>query len=453
MTKTERDIVGRLSSSGPSRSETDPAPPKHKSGTILFGLSAILVAVAGLGVWGGTAPLASAIVANGKFVVDSRRKKIQHAEGGTIRAIHANDGDRVKAGDILLELEGGRVRTNFAVTRVAYMGALLSAARLRAIVAKQDVITVPKFVEGAEKDDEIAQLLSSQKILLTALLEEQAGQVKVLRQRIAQLKDEVAGLNAEKTAVLRQKDMATEELQTLIALQKKGYATRDRVLAARREKTQLEGRHGRLSNRIASARKEMGTTELEIIQLRVKLQRETIAELRETEQKIFDLKERFLEADLRMKNLEIRAPVSGTVVDSQISTIGGVIRSSEILLEIVPDRDRLLVEARVKPEDVDNVFVSLPTTVRLSGMNQRRIMPLDGRVVYVSADSLEDPNSGASYFMVKAAIPSAELGKVSDLRLVPGMPAEIMIKTGKRTAIAYLMQPFFDSMNRAWREQ
>ncbi|MGH1417938.1 MAG: HlyD family type I secretion periplasmic adaptor subunit [Hyphomicrobiaceae bacterium] len=430
-----------------------PNPIRRKRSPIIIGLLAIGVAFGGLGVWGATAPLASAIVANGKFVVDSKRKTVQHAEGGTISRIHVRDGDIAKAGNVLFELESGHVGASHAIARIAYFDAVISLARLRAMLSGLATISLPKFiVDAAAQDAEVESMIASHNTLLTALSNEQEGQVRLLRQRVGQLGDEIAGLEAEQASVVSQKKMADGELTTLVKLSNKGYATRDRVLAARREKTRLEGTLGRLISRIAGAQKEIGATELEILQIGIKRKRETVSELRDVEKRLFDLKEKYLDAQSRLERLKVRAPADGTIVQRRIHTVGAVIRPGDTLLEIVPTDDRLIVEARLKPQDVDNVYVGQTTEIRLTGLNQRTTAPLDGRVIYLSADSETDKQTSDPYFVVHVAIAKQDLTQVHDLDLLPGMPADISIKTGTRTAITYLMQPFFDSMHRAWKE-
>ncbi len=428
-------------------------PPVAKKSSIALGVIAIAVAVGGLGVWGTLVPLASAVVASGKFTVDSKRKTVQHAEGGTISAIYVRDGDVAKAGEVLVEFEGGQVSTSHAIARIAYFDAVVTAARLRAMLVGQEDFAVPRFVaEAAAKDAEVSGMINSQKTLLQALVREQDGQVRVLNQRIEQLKDEISGIQSEQTAAAKQEKMAADELATLMNLSERGYATRDRVLGAQREKVQLEGMLGRFRSRIAGAYKEISTTELEILQLGVKRKRETVAELRDIEHRIFDLKERYLDAASRLDRLQVRAPVSGTVVESRTHTVGGVVRPGDPLLEIVPAKDRLVVAAQVQPQDIDSLSVGQTTEVRLTGLNQRVTAPMSGRVVYLSADSLTDQRTQSQYFAVHVAIDPSNLAQQDDVALLPGMPADIVIKTGSRTAMAYLMQPLFDSMNRAWRE-
>jgi HlyD family secretion protein/epimerase transport system membrane fusion protein len=279
-----------------------------------------------------------------------------------------------------------------------------------------------------------------------------AGQIRISLQKIAQLKEEITGLSSERKSAAEQSDLAGKELAVIEDMFKRGYLTRQRVHALRRECAQLTGSLGQLDASIAKARKEIGENELSIQQLTVKNQSEILTELKDIQQRIFDLKERYLKAGAELARLTVVAPVGGIVVNSKLNTIGGVVRAGETVLEIVPGADPLIVEARVRPIDVDEVTTGQITEVRFTAFKQRTTPFLSGAIAQVSADAVADQRTGEFYYSAIVSIPSAELARLGH-RLQPGMPAEILIKTGKRTALAYLAQPLLDSMQKALREQ
>jgi HlyD family type I secretion membrane fusion protein len=281
---------------------------------------------------------------------------------------------------------------------------------------------------------------------------ELAGQIKIWMQRIAQLKDEIAGLTAEREAASEQSSLASKETSVIEDMFERGYVTRQRLHSIRRESTQLAGNIGRLDSAIAKARKETGETQLSIEQITLKRQSEILADLKEIEERSYDLKEAHLGAIAELERLTVTAPVSGVVVNSQLNTIGGVIRPGQTVLEIVPGEDPLIVEARVRPLDIDEVVIGQPTEVRFSAFKQRTTPFVMGTVLHVSADAMSDQRTGELYYTADISISNAELGRLSQ-RLQPGMPAEILIKTGNRTPMAYLAQPLLDSMNKALREK
>lgn len=443
----------------PKRFELAAAPefvpaPSQMRGAAILGLVAMLIAVGGFGVWAATAPLASAVIAAGKVVVATKRKLIQHLEGGIVRLIRVKDGDVVNAGDVLLELDVTKSKGRFAMTRGAYLAALAAEARLSAERDERGAIDfAPDLLKEARADPEIAAVVASQKQLFTARRTEAQGQTDILVQRKSRLDEEIKGFTAERTAAEDQFKLASSELATLEFLYGKGYTTRQRVLAIKREMSQLQGQLGRLSAQIARGHKEIGETELNLLQIRKKISTEVLAELREIQSKVLESREQFQASRNDLERTVVRTPVSGTVVGSQLHTVGGVVRPGETLLEIVPDRDQLIVEVKLRPQDVDDVAIGQPTEVRISAFKQRLGPPFRGRVSHVSADSLADPRTPETFYVAHIEVEATELADPLGRRIQPGMPAEVMIETGKRTALAYLMQPLNDSMNRAWREQ
>jgi len=430
-----------------------PASHRARRAPILLGLTAIAAAIGGLGVWSAMVPIASAVVASGKVAVASKRKEIQHLDGGIVKGIQVRDGDVVKEGDVLLVLDDTKAKTRHTLARAAYFSAVTAQARLVAERDGADEIVFPaEVLAEARQSPEIAQGMVNQQRMFEGRRGELAGQIKIWLQRIAQLKDEITGLTAERTSVTMQSDLADKEAAVVEDMFKRGFVTRQRVHTIRRESAQLGGSIGRLDASIAKARKETGETELSIQQLTLKRRSEILTELKDIEQRIFDLKEAYLAAGAELARLAVKAPVSGFVVNSQVHTIGGVIRPGLTILEIVPGADSLIVEARVRPLDIDDVAKGQSTEVRFSAFKQRTTPFLVGSVSHVSADAVADPRTGELYYVAIVSIPLAELTRLGH-RLQPGMPAEILIKTGNRTVVEYLVQPLLDSMNRAWREQ
>jgi HlyD family type I secretion membrane fusion protein len=419
----------------------------------LLGLAAVLTAVGGFGLWGATVPLDSAVVAPGKVTVASKRKLVQHLDGGIVRMFAVKDGDKVKEGDVLVEFDDSRARTRLSVARAGYLGALALEARL--IAERDEKSAIPfsdELLGEAAHDPEIDAMVASQTRIFEARKREFAGQTEILKSRIERLGEQITGMEAERAANDSQLLMAREELKMLEDLADRQLTTRTRVLSERREVYQLEGALGRLNSGIASARKEINETQLNLLQITKKTNTEVVNELGETQAKTLDLHEQYLAGKTDIERTVLRAPTSGTVFGSQIHTIGGVVRPGDTLLEIVPNRDQLVVEVKLRPQDVDEIAVGQDTEVRFSAFKQRTTPTLRGKVSFVSADTVSDPRSPEPFYMASVEVTGAELQKLGQLKLVPGMPAEVMIKTGQRTALAYLMQPLQDSMDRAWRE-
>ncbi len=420
---------------------------------VLLGLAAIFAALGGMAVWSATAPISSAVVAPGKVAVATKRKEIQHLDGGIVKAIHVRDYDVVKQGAVLLELDDAKAKAHFVLARGAYYSALITSARLIAERDGADEIAFSAEIqEEAERVPEIRQGIDTQRRLFDSRQRELAGQIKVWLQKIAQLKDEIAGLTAERTAATEQTELAGKEAAIIEDLFKRGFVSRQRVHNIRRETVQLTGSVGRLDAALAKARKEIGETELSIQQLALKRQSEVMTELRDTEQRIFDQKEEYLSAAGELARMSVVAPVSGVAVNSLVHTVGGVIKPGQTVLEIVPGSDPLIVETRVRPLDIDEIAKGQATEVRFPGFKQRTTPSVAGTVAHVAADAVADPRTGETYYTAVISVPRSELERLGQ-PLQPGMPAEVLIQTGSRSPLAYFVQPLMDGMNRALREQ
>ena len=280
------------------------------------------------------------------------------------------------------------------------------------------------------------------------------GEIDILRERIGQLRQETEGLAAQRAAVEKQTAFIKEELETLQSLFDKGQTTKPRILSLQRSAAGLEGEWGRLTARIAGAEKAIGETRLEILQKQKTFRSEVVTTLREIQGRLVDLRERRVASADILERLEISAPAAGKIVGLAVHAKGAIIRPGETIMEIVPIDDRLIFEVRVQPHDVDSVKIGQPAEIQLTAFNRRTTPQLKGTVHYVSADVLEDARSGGSrHYDVRIEVPDAELERLDGRTLQPGMPAEVLIRTGERTPIEYLLQPIVESLNRAWREQ
>ena len=419
----------------------------------IFGFAVIAVTVGGFGIWSTTVPIASAVVANGQVVVASKRKQIQHPTGGVIRALHVDDGKAVKEGDILIELDDADAADRYTRARDSFYLALAAEARLSAETQELDAPAFSdEILNAARQNGSVKAIVEGQKRLFEVRRLEVRGQLSIIQEQHQQLKDELAGLNSDRAAANNQIAMTRKELKTVEELFEKGYTTRTRVFSLQRDIAQLEGSSGRATAMIARARSALIENELKLMQARNQVQTQIQGELRDTQAKLPNLREQYRAASLAYERMTIRAPVAGVVMASHVNTLGSVVRPGETVLEIVPKDDRLMVEVQLKPTDVDSVHVGLETEVRLTGVSQRTSVPLVGKVSNVSADALQDPRTNAPYFVADVDVPESEFKKLHGVQMSPGMPAAVMIKTGERTALAYLTQPLTDSIQRAWRE-
>ena len=430
-----------------------PQPNRSPRRAIVAGFVLIAACFGGFGTWAAVAPLASAVVAQGIVAVDSNRKKVQHLEGGVVAELAVRDGERVEAGQVLLRLDETRARAAYGMLRGATDADRAIEARL---VAERDglsMVAYPDELLARADESDVADTLRGQSLLFDARRSAREGQVAILAQRIVQLEEQIEGLAAQKAAKDRQVALIHEELGGLEKLFKQGHARKDRVLALQREAAELDGERGELRASIARLRTSIGETRLEVLQIDRGFREEVVGALRDVQTQLVDLAERLAAARHVVDHVEIRAPADGIVVGLDVHTVGGVVRAGETLLEIVPQDDRLIVEARLRPADIENLAVGHQAMVLFSAFSQRTLPTIVGAVSYVSADSRADPRTGEPYFVARIEIEPGELAKLGERRIQPGMPAEVMIRTGERTALQYLTQPFLDSINRAWREE
>jgi HlyD family type I secretion membrane fusion protein len=402
--------------------------------------------------WAALAPLDSAAVASGSLIVDSNRKTVQHLEGGIVRNFFIRDGDKVKTGQVLIRLDEAQTRSNFDILNVRRMAALALEARLLAERDSKKKIIFPKALLGQTRNTNLASIMAGQESIFKARTQSIGGQVAILIQRISQLKEEIKGLKLEVASQEQQIQLIQEEIRDVSSLLKKGLARKPRLLLLKRQHAEIGGARGKNISQIARVRQSIGETHLRITDLKTEMINEVVQQHRDVQLELFDLTEQLNAARDILARSEIRAPIDGTVVGLKVHTQGGVILPGAPLMDIVPSNDRLVVEARVNPSDIDIVRAGLPARVTLTAFSQRSVAPLKGKVVSVSADRLTNDRSGEPYYLVRVELVGDISKALQGASLYPGMQAEVMIVTGAHTALDYFLKPITQSLNRAFRE-
>lgn len=427
------------------------APAKTRP-AIIFGLAVVLLGLGSFAAWATVADLSSAIVAKATIKVLSNRKKVQSETGGTVRAITVTDGQHVKVGDVLIRLDDTKAGAAVDILQGNYDLAQATVSRLRAELAGADSIDFPDELRARASDPGVADILRGQRQLFEARRRALTGQIDMTREQVRQLGEQTNGLKAQSAAEADQIGLIEREHADLSQLLEKKLVPQSRVLALEREAARLKGAKGDHDAQIASAQAQIAAARLQMIQQRMTFEKEVSDELGAKEAEMFSLARQLLDARHTLEQTVIRATESGIVVGLEVHTIGGVVQPGETLLEIVPAADNLVLEAHIRPVDIDNVTVGLDAETVFPGLSRRELPRLVGQVTYVSADALSDPQLRTSYYTAYVSLSKAELAKLGGHELVPGMPAEVFIKTGERTPLAYLMQPLTESFSRAWRE-
>ncbi|MEK9281583.1 MULTISPECIES: HlyD family type I secretion periplasmic adaptor subunit [unclassified Bradyrhizobium] len=412
----------------------------------------LIVAILGGG-WLALAPLAGAVVVPGNLVVQSNVKSIQHPTGGVVAEIKVADGARVAAGDLLLRLDATQVQASLQIVNKQLDEA---RARIARLIAERDglaQVEFPAVLTARAGDADVRGLLNSETSLFKARSEGRASQKNLLQSKIAQLSQEASGLEAQVASKVKQLDLIAGELTGVQDLYDKRLVPLARLTTLQRETARIEGERGQLISSIAETKSKVDENQLQIARLDQDFRTDVVKELGETQGKEAELIQRGVSAQDQLDRIELRAPTSGTIHQLSVHTIGGVIRPGDVIMQLVPDADDLLVEAKLQPHDIDQVRPGQQAFVRFSAFNQRTTPQLAGTVSLISADISHDSQTNASYYSVRVVLPDDERRRLGGLQLVPGMPAEVFMQTGSRTMMSYLLKPITEQFNRAFVER
>jgi membrane fusion protein, epimerase transport system len=415
------------------------------------GLLVIATGAASLGAWAAFAPLSGAVIAPGFVKVDLNRKVVQHQEGGIVRAIRVRDGDRVQQGQELVLLEDVRIDAQFDLLRTQLDAERAKAARLE---AERRYAAKPVFPADLVKrtDDKVVETLARESGLFKARRDAIESQVALLQRQIVESREEAAALAMQLGAEERALKLQKEELAANERLLAQGYVQKTRLLTLQRAVAEYEARHGERRAELSKARQRASELELRILSMRNAYAQSAADELKETTARIFDLEDRIRPSRDAAERQKISAPIAGEVVGLRVFGSGAVIGPREVLMEIVPEDKRLIIEARIRPEDINHVRSGSPADIRLTAYKQRTTPLVQGSVAYVSGDRLVDTQSGAPYYVVHVDVPTQALADAGNLRLQAGMPAEVFIRTDERSALDYVLAPVTDYLRRGMRE-
>jgi HlyD family secretion protein len=420
---------------------------------MLAGLVIVLVMAGGVGGWAGTMTLSGALIAQGSVVVDSNVKKVQHPTGGIVGQLNVRDGDRVKQGDILVRLDDTVTRANLAIVTKGLDELYARKARLESERDGRDSVKFPAELLARADEPEIASIVDGERKLFDLRRNARVGQKEQLRQRVDQLKEEIGGLKAQRISKEKETQLINREKDGVYDLWKQKLVPLTKLTELERSAVRLEGEAGQLVAQTAQAAGKVSETELQIIQIDRDLSSEVAKETREIDGKIGEFVERKVTAEDQLKRVDLRAPQDGMVFQSNAHTVGGVITAGDVIMLIVPDSENLTVEAKVNPQDIDQVHSGQTALLRLSAFNQRTTPEILGTVTRVSADTTTDQRTGQTYYTLRIAMPAQEVAKLGDVKIVPGMPVEAFVQTGDRTMISYLVKPLHDQLMRMFREK
>lgn len=419
---------------------------------LIAGHVSIAVMIGLFGGWAYTARINGAVIAPATLVVESYSKRVQHNEGGIVKNILVKDGDRVTAGQDLLLLDTTETKAELDIIQGMLDEMLIKKARLEAQRDGSADVVLPESLVPRASEPALASILAGQQKLLASSAESDKAKVDQLHQQVQQLTEQIGGINAQITSQSTQSKLIDEELSGLRQLQAQGLVPNSRVLSTEREAARLKGVKAELVSNRASSQSHIGEVKLRILQIDEDRRTQSLGDLRDTEARIAELQEKRVASSARLSRTSIKAPITGTIYQLAVHTEGGVIARGDTLMLIVPEGDDLVLEAKVSPNDIDQVVAGQPAQVRFPGFNARLTPEVGAEVTQVAADVTRIDANSPPFYSVRLTIPAKELERLGNQKLKPGMSAEAFIQTEARSPLTYLVKPLWDQVAHVWRE-
>jgi HlyD family secretion protein len=417
------------------------------------GYALIILTFGVMGGWAAVAPLDRGVVAQGVIMVEDNRKVVQHFEGGMVSEVLVREGQSVEEGQHLVRLSPLQAGSSLETVRNQLDGALALEASLAAELDGRDSVEFPRELMARQAGSPVlSRILQDQKIQFDERRRSRSAQVTLIEAKVLQLQTETEGIAVEKASTEKQIGFIDEELVGLRSLKDRGLIPITRVLAMERERTRLEGIIGRAIADAAKAANGMSEARLQVMQLNQKFQEEVSAQLLETRQKINTSREKLVVAQDMLTRLDIRAPRAGSVQNLKVFTVGQVVRAGESLMEIVPSSEKLVVHAQLPVNSIEHLSVGQTAEIRFPGLHSRRIQIMTGKLASISRDRLVDDVTRQPYFLGMINLTDAELDERYRDRLTAGMQADVVIATGERTALEYIMSPLTDALHTSFRD-
>jgi HlyD family secretion protein len=418
----------------------------------------MLATILGFGVWGNLAPIAGAVVASGVFVATGQNKIVQHLEGGVIKQIYVREGDTVEQGQLLLELDETGPRAELQRLFLRSVRLMAMDARLQAEMREDPQIVLPHELKLFESQPEVKEIIESQRLTFTARRNNMNSDIRGIQEGIKALNERINGSKIQLDGVRRQIKFIEEEVETKQYLLQTGLVRKPELLVLQRTQANLEGEVGRIMGDIGDAKERIAKAVEQINGVRKTAIKAAVEQMHDVRGDLVDVRERMLSAKGVLDRVRVTAPVKGVVVKLRYHTTGGVIEAGKNILEILPLQEELIIEARVRPQDIDSVKHGQHATVRLTALSQRVTPMVSGEVIYLSADTLADEKKSqqvgpTDIYIIRIKLNTEEASHIPGFSPTPGMPAEVYVKTTERTFFQYLVRPIHDSMSRAFRER
>ena len=428
-------------------------PTDNYNGVAKIGYGIIAFTFVGLLGWAAFAPLDSAVVAPGVVSAEGNRKTIQHLEGGMLRKILVHEGDKVKAGQILFELDPTQANAAAGITKNQYVALKAMEARLIAERDQRPTISFPTELTSQRADPMVARAIADEQAQFAERRQTIQGQVDLMNAQRDQYQSEVDGIDRQNQGLKDQLGYINDELSDLKKIYDKGLVPRPRLLALEHEQANLSGSIGRLSADRAKAVQGMSETQLKIRQIKQQFFQDVSQSIAETRVKLAEVTEKEVVASDQQRRINVVSPVSGTAQNLRFFTEGAVVRAAEPMVDIAPDDEAFVIQAHFQPTDVDNVHAGMTTEVRLPAFHSRKIPILNGKIQSISRDRIVDPEGKTSYFLGIVRVDLKQLPPEFRSKVTAGMPAQVVVPTGERTVLQYLFQPLRETLRTTMREE
>jgi HlyD family type I secretion membrane fusion protein len=445
--------VGSIAQLREERPVEDGSPNDSIKNVALTGWLIIAIFFGGIGTWAATAPLNGAVVANAVVKVDGNRKSVQHLDGGIVKELRVKEGDKVRAGDVVIVLDETQARAEYDVLSQEYVVLRATEGRLLTELDHGTGLVMPQDLKERSGDPYLKSVWNGQVSQFESRRAALEGQRNVIREKINQLGSQIVGSEAQVKSFTDQINSVKAEAKDIAPLVERGLIARPRILQLERSAFGLEGQIADTTANIAKARQAIAEQQQQIAQLDNDRMTDVTKDLRDTQAKMLEVIPKATNAKAVLGRMEIRAPYTGRVVGLNVFSVGGVIQRGDKILDIVPDEDSLTIEAQIAVEDISDVHPDTRAEVHLTAYKQRIIPIIHGDVIQVSADRLTDPKTNNPYFVAFVRIDENELAALPNVRLYPGMPATVNIPTVQRTALDYIIGPLAASFNHAFRQK
>lgn len=420
-------------------------------GRVVAGMVLAVALIGGVGGWAATAQLTGAVIAQGVVAVDQNLKVIQHREGGIVSHIYVREGDAVQAGEVLLRLEDAQTKAELSIVQSQLLE--LSARRARLLAEREGAPQVKFPSDAVPANTEASAIVIGETRLFEGNRHNRESQKQQLELGIVQIGEEIAGLEAQQDAKSEELALVEAEYGKIKRLADSRLIEGSRLYGTSRDRTRLLGERGEVDAAIARAKTRMSEIRIQIIAVDENSRTEAQRELSVVDTRLSELQDRRTAIEDRLLRTDIRSPITGTVNELNVHTVGGVITPAETLATIVPEDARLKIEVKFSPTNIDQISIGQQARLRFSAFNQRTTPEIEGRVTYVAAATSRDRASDGTYYLGNVEATAEEMARLGEATLLPGMPVEVFVSTDERTALSYLTKPFTDQLNRTFRER